>query len=63
MSTSFLKKVEAAVQSGLSVSAIERKYGYSNRAIRRAKAHLYEVGAINRPVGYQSKDDHEIHNV
>lgn len=62
MTASFLQTIEAAVRSGLSVSAIERKYGFPNRAIRRAKAALYESGAIPKPVGYKSEDDHASYN-
>jgi predicted DNA-binding transcriptional regulator len=56
----FLQQVEAAVRSGLSVSAIERKFGFNNRAVRRAKAELYQAGLIPKPVGYQPKERHEI---
>lgn len=56
MTVTFLSKVEQAVREGLSISAIERKYGFRNRAIRRAKQHLYETGALPLPVGYKSKD-------
>ncbi len=62
MTTTFLATVEAAVKSGLSVSAIARKYGYSNRAIRRAKAALYESGVLPKPAGYEPKDAHATHN-
>jgi transposase-like protein len=62
MTATFLKNIEQAVRSGLSVAAISRKYGYDNRAVRRAKARLYEVGAISKPVGYQPKDDHARYN-
>jgi len=58
----FLQKVEAAVRCGLSVSAIERQYGFPSRAIRRAKAELYRAGTLPKPVGYESKDDYAIDN-
>jgi transposase len=56
----FLQQVEAAVRGGLSVSAIERHFGFSNRAVRRAKAELYRTGALTPPTGYTPKEDHEI---
>jgi hypothetical protein len=62
MTGAFLQQIETAVRSGLSVSAIERKYGFSNRAIRRAKAELYGTGNLPRPTGYEPKDDHAISN-
>jgi hypothetical protein len=62
MSPSFLQQIEAAVRSGLSVSAIERKYGFPNRVIRRAKAELYRTGAIPKPVGYSPRNNHAIDN-
>lgn len=62
MSSSFLQQVEAAVKGGLTVSEIERKYGFPNRAIRRAKAHLYEIGALPKPVGYGPRKPNGITN-
>lgn len=62
MTTVFLQKVAEAVRCGLSVSAIERKYGFPNRAIRRAKAHLYETGVLPKPTGREPKDEHAIKN-
>jgi hypothetical protein len=56
----FLQQIEAAVQSGLSVAQIERQFGFNNRAIRRAKAELYNTGKLPQPVGYQPKDKHAI---
>lgn len=58
MSAAFLQQIETAVRSGLSVSAIERKYGFPNRAIRRAKAELYDSGNLPRPTGYVPKESH-----
>lgn len=58
MTARFLQQIEAAVRSGMSVSAIERQYGFANRAIRRAKNELYQKGTLPRPVGFQSKDNH-----
>jgi hypothetical protein len=54
----FLQQIEGAVRNGLSVAQIERKFGVNNRAIRRAKAELYNTGKLFQPVGYESKDKH-----
>lgn len=62
MTDAFLGAVESGVRSGLSVSAIARIYGYDNRAVRRAKAHLYEIGALPLPVGYKPKERHANNN-
>jgi hypothetical protein len=61
MTASFLQRVEQAVRDGLSVSEIERTFGFSNRAIRRAKAELYTTGALPKPMGYRPKDSHAVH--
>jgi hypothetical protein len=62
MTGAFLRQIETAVRSGLSVSAIERKYGFPNRAIRRAKAELYRSDSLPKPRGYEPKDDHATRN-
>lgn len=61
MTTVFLQKVAEAVRCGLSVSAIERLYGWDNRSIRRAKNELYRTGALTPPTGYKPKDAHDFH--
>jgi hypothetical protein len=61
MTARFLQQVEEAVRSGLSVAAIGRKYGFPNRTVRRAKAHLYEIGTLSQPRGYVPKDGHAVH--
>lgn len=60
MTATFLKKVEEAVRSGLSVAQIAHKYGYANRAVRRAKARLYETGALSRARGQEPEDGHAL---
>lgn len=60
MTAAFLQKVEAAVKSGLTVSQIERQYGFPNRAIRRAKAELYRSGTLPQPKGCMPKESHAI---
>jgi hypothetical protein len=47
----FLQQIEAAVRNGLTVAQIEGQFGYNNRAIRRAKAELYNIGKLPKPVG------------
>jgi transposase-like protein len=59
----FLQAVQAEVTSGLSVSEIERQYGFNNRAIRRAKAELYNTGKLPQPVGYQPKANRAQQNI
>ena len=61
MTARFLEQIETAVRDGLTVSQIEKQYGFQNRAIRRAKAELYRNGALTPPTGYEPKDINEQH--
>lgn len=49
MTDEVLTLVADACRAGLSVSAIERKLGISNRNVRAAKSKLYETGILPTP--------------
>ena len=63
MTAKFLQKIEGAVRSGLTVAQIERRFGFNNRAIRRAKAELYRVGVLSKPMGYEPKANYAQQNI
>jgi len=59
MTDEVLALVADACRAGLSVSAIERKLGISNRNVRAAKASLYAAGTLPRPTDYSPRKTYD----
>jgi transposase-like protein len=58
MSADFKAELDAMILSGASVSTIERRFGISNRNVRRRKYEMYESGALPQPKGFVPKAHH-----
>jgi transposase-like protein len=58
MTADFKTELDAMILSGASVSTIERRFGISNRNVRRRKSELYESGALPKPEGMKPKAQH-----